>query len=38
VVVFDAEFKENERKMRKDIMNDAGEMLEAAGLKKCQSL
>lgn len=37
VVVFDAEFKENERKMRKDIMNDAGEMLEAAGLKNVKA-
>lgn len=32
-VVFDAELKENERKMRKDMMNDAAEMLTAAGLK-----
>ncbi len=32
-VHFDAEFKENEKKMRKDMMNDAAEMLEAAGLK-----
>jgi choline dehydrogenase-like flavoprotein len=31
--VFDAEFKENERKMRIDMVNDAMEMLEAAGLK-----
>jgi choline dehydrogenase-like flavoprotein len=30
---FDAEFKENEKKMRKDMMNDAKEMMEAAGLK-----
>jgi len=37
VVVFDAEFKENEKKMRKDIMNDAGEMLEAAGLKNVKA-
>ena len=37
VVVFDAEFKENERKMRKDMMNDAGEMLEAAGLKNVKA-
>ena len=29
----DAEFKDNEMKMRKDMMNDAAEMLEAAGLK-----
>jgi choline dehydrogenase-like flavoprotein len=32
-IVFDAEFKENEKKMRVDMMNDAAEMLEAAGLK-----
>jgi choline dehydrogenase-like flavoprotein len=37
VVVLDAEFKENEKKMRKDIMNDAGEMLEAAGLKNVKA-
>ncbi len=29
----DAEFKENEKKMRVDMKNDAAEMLEAAGLK-----
>src|SRR5690606_15303002 len=29
----DCEFKENEMKMRKDMMNDAAEMLEAAGMK-----
>jgi choline dehydrogenase-like flavoprotein len=33
VLAFDAEFKENERLMRKDMMNDAAEMLEAAGYK-----
>lgn len=32
-LVFDAGFKENEEKMRKDMMNDAAEMLEAAGIK-----
>ena len=32
-LIIDAEFKENEMKMRKDMMNDAAEMLEAAGLK-----
>lgn len=32
-VVFDADFGENERAMRKDIMNDGAEMLEAAGFK-----
>lgn len=33
VVVFDAAYGENEVKMRKDMMNDAAEMLEAAGCK-----
>jgi choline dehydrogenase-like flavoprotein len=33
VPAIDCEIKENERKMRKDMMNDAAEMLEAAGLK-----
>jgi choline dehydrogenase-like flavoprotein len=33
VLVFDAAYGENERKMRKDMMNDAAEMLEAAGVK-----
>jgi choline dehydrogenase-like flavoprotein len=33
LVVFHAELKENERKMRIDMANDAKEMLEAAGLK-----
>lgn len=37
VVVFDAEFKENERKMRKDMMEDAKEMLESAGLKNVRA-
>ncbi|HQZ26887.1 MAG: GMC family oxidoreductase [Verrucomicrobiales bacterium] len=32
VVVFDAEFRDNERKMRIDMMNDAQEMLETSGL------
>ncbi|GAB4034834.1 GMC oxidoreductase [Spirosoma gilvum] len=32
-LVFDADFGENELAMRKDIMNDAAEMLEAAGFK-----
>lgn len=32
-LTIDAEFKDNEFKMRKDMMNDAVEMLEAAGLK-----
>lgn len=33
LVVFDAELKENERKMRVDMGNDAAEMLEKAGVK-----
>jgi choline dehydrogenase-like flavoprotein len=33
VLSFDVETKENERKMRIDMMNDAKEMLEAAGVK-----
>lgn len=32
-LTFDAELKENELKMRKDMMNDAAEMLDAAGVK-----
>jgi choline dehydrogenase-like flavoprotein len=34
VLAMDAEFRENERKMRTDMMNDAAEMLEAAGLQR----
>jgi choline dehydrogenase-like flavoprotein len=33
VLAIDCEFKDNEKKMRQDMMNDAAEMLEAAGLK-----
>ena len=33
LIVFDAAYGENEKKMRKDMMNDAVEMLEAAGAK-----
>ncbi len=33
VIAFDAEWKDNERKMRIDMKNDAVEMLQAAGLK-----
>jgi choline dehydrogenase-like flavoprotein len=33
VIDFDVEIKENEKKMRVDMMNDAKEMLEAAGVK-----
>lgn len=32
-LVFDVGFKENEHKMQKDMMNDAAEMLESAGIK-----
>lgn len=35
-LVFDVEFRENEYKMRKDMKNDAAEMLEAAGFKNVQ--
>lgn len=34
VLAMDCEIKENEIKMRADMMNDAAEMLEAAGVKK----
>ncbi|TWF41510.1 choline dehydrogenase-like flavoprotein [Chitinophaga polysaccharea] len=37
VLKFDAEFKENEKKMRVDMMNDAAEMLEAAGIKNVKT-
>jgi choline dehydrogenase-like flavoprotein len=33
VLDFDVEIKENEKRMRKDMMNDAAEMLTAAGVK-----
>lgn len=36
LVIFDAEFRENEKKMRIDMMEDAREMLESAGLKNVQ--
>ncbi len=36
-IVFDAGFKENEKNMRKDMMNDAAEMLEAGGLKNVRT-
>ncbi|OZI06202.1 GMC family oxidoreductase [Siphonobacter sp. BAB-5385] len=36
-VVFDADLRENEKKMRKDMMNDAAEMLEAAGVKNVRT-
>jgi glucoside 3-dehydrogenase (cytochrome c) catalytic subunit len=37
VLKMDVEIKENEKKMRKDMMDDAKEMLEAAGIKDVQS-
>jgi choline dehydrogenase-like flavoprotein len=37
LVVFDAELKENEKKMRVDMANDAKEMLEMAGLKNVKT-
>ncbi len=36
-VHFNAEFRENEAKMRKDMMNDAAEMLEAVGAKNVKT-
>lgn len=36
ILSFDAEWKENERKMREDMKNDAVAMLEAAGVKNVQ--
>ena len=37
VVVFDAELRENEKKMRIDMANDAKEMLDASGLKEVRT-
>lgn len=37
VLAIDCEFKDNERKMRADMINDAAEMLEAAGLKDIET-
>ena len=37
VVVFDAELRENEKKMRIEMANDAKEMLEASGLKNVKT-
>lgn len=37
LAVFDAELKENEKKMRIDMMNDAKEMLESAGVKNVKA-
>lgn len=37
VLAIDCEYKENEKKMREDMMNDAAEMLEAAGAKNIKT-
>lgn len=37
VLAFDCRIRENERAMRKDMMNDAAEMLEAAGVKSVRA-
>jgi choline dehydrogenase-like flavoprotein len=37
VLAIDCEYKENEQKMRADMMNDAAEMLEAAGIKNVKT-
>jgi len=37
VLAFDAEIKDNEKKMRKDMENDAKEMLEAVGVKNVKT-
>jgi choline dehydrogenase-like flavoprotein len=37
VLAMDAEIKENEKKMRKDMMEDAREMLEVAGIKNAET-
>jgi len=36
ILAIDVEYKDNEKKMRKDMVNDAKEMLEAAGVKNVQ--
>jgi choline dehydrogenase-like flavoprotein len=38
VLTMDCELRENERKMRVDMMNDAAEMLEASGVKKVKKV
>ncbi len=38
LVVFDAAYGENELKMREDMVNDAAEMLDAAGIKNIQKV
>ena len=37
VLAFDADLKDNERRMRKDMANDAAEMLEAAGYRNIKT-
>ena len=37
-IVFDAEFKENEKKMKEDWKVQAAEMLENAGFQRCEYL
>jgi len=37
VLAIDCEYKENEKKMRTDMMNDAAEMLEKAGMKNIKT-
>ncbi|MGV3545998.1 MAG: GMC family oxidoreductase, partial [Pedobacter sp.] len=37
VLAIDCEYKDNEKKMREDMMNDAAEMLEAAGAKNIKT-
>jgi choline dehydrogenase-like flavoprotein len=37
VLAIDCEYKENEAKMREDMMNDAAEMLEASGIKNVKT-
>ncbi|ALL07562.1 GMC family oxidoreductase [Pedobacter sp. PACM 27299] len=37
VLAIDCEYKENEKKMRKDMINDAAEMLEASGMKNVRT-
>ncbi len=38
LVIFDAAYGENELKMREDMMNDAADMLDAAGIKNIQKV
>ena len=38
LLAFDAQLRENELKMRKDMANEAAEMLEAAGFRECEDV